>query len=151
MDTVLPIVVVAGVVFGFLALRSFLPGSENDVLDPKERPFLPARYWFDLLALPAFILALFGLFLTVKYDYLRMLWETALGIKMLVMASAAFMLGHVITTVLYIIRNRTSPEQRGLRTFLSIALFLTLLFFVLPLIFVILVGPAAIQIVEGFR
>src|SRR5262245_29687236 len=119
MDTVLPIVVVAGVALGFLALRSLLPGSEHDVLDPKARPFLPAVYWFDLLALPALILALFGIMVALKYDYLRMLWETALGIKMLVMASAAFMLGHVITTVLYIIRNRTSPEQRGLRAFLS--------------------------------
>jgi hypothetical protein len=150
---VLPLIVFAGVVLGVLALRTLFPRVDQETTEGTKdgRTILHRGQWVDLICLPGLVIALFLIMLHLKYDYVSMLWQTELGIKMMVVGLAQFLVGEVILALLYFLRNRSAPSQRGLRVLLSITFFLTFLCFILPAVFVILVGPAAIQIMEAFK
>jgi hypothetical protein len=151
----LPCVVFLAIFAGvtFLALRSFFPRADVEQATAQQAggPILSPRDFFDSLVLPVMVVALFVIMLHVKYDYVSVLWHRPMGIKMLIAAGTSFVLGHFITIVLYIVRNRTSPAQRGFRALIFVGLLLTFLLLMLPMVFVLLVGPAAIQIMEGFQ
>src|SRR5579859_3211299 len=112
-------------------------------------PILRRGQVFDLIVLPAVIILIFILMASVKYDYVSMLWEKALGIKMLIGAVLQLIIGETLFAGIYIARNRLPPARSGLHLLLGTGLFLTFVLCIVPVVFVILVGPAAIQIIEG--
>ena len=123
---------------------------DSDTSTP--RPILTRGQCVEIALLPTFTGLLMFVMLSIKFDYVKSLWETPLGIKMMVSGMLLMFVGIAVTTLLYIIRNRVALEAgSGKAVLLTIGFGLTFLFFFMPAIFVILIGPAAIQIVEGFK
>jgi hypothetical protein len=88
-----------------------------------------------------------------KRDYVQALWTHPLGIKMSIYSSAQASVGGSIFLVACLVLNYPFPpggaDRPGTRRFLSVLL--GIMFFVcavLPPLFVILIGPAAIMIMD---
>jgi hypothetical protein len=134
--------VFAGVIF--FAVRSKFPSADSFPAGKEGRPLFSARQWFDFSVMPALTFALFMIMLHVHYDYVSTLWRKEMGIKMVVVAMTQFLVGEALLALVCFFRNRTMASQGGLRAILLVAFFLTIVVFMLPLMLVILVGPAAI-------
>jgi hypothetical protein len=95
----------------------------------------------------------FGLFL-FKHDYLSMLWTHPLGIRMLVGAVVLTVFNFGLYLLLCAMLNRCFPpgnkdmeRKRNLLSCLLMTIHLIVFFF--PVVFVLLIGPAAVQISEN--
>jgi hypothetical protein len=92
----------------------------------------------------------------VNYSYLQLLWTHPVGIKMIVLAWLNLLVGTGIYLLLCWALNRAIPpgEENGRkrqRWFLFLIQAAFLIIFIAPVIFVILVGPAAISIMDALQ
>jgi hypothetical protein len=127
----------------------------DDTVDPNPeaapQPFLRRDQILLLVFLPGCITAIYVGMLLFKRDYAALLYQHPLGVKMLTVALVDLAIGQVTFLVYFILVNRLGGERvvpSGIRFLVIVA---ALLLFYLPVVFVILVGPAAIQITESLR
>jgi hypothetical protein len=150
MPTLLPLLVF--LVFLMMAMTLLESAFRGIPSDPKQPPrILSLAQWMEVAMLPAFFLLLFVVMLHIKYDYIRVMWEHPLGVKMMVSAVAFVALGTGAVAFLSFLKNQLKPEAKGLHFLLACGSVLTYLVLITPACFILLLGPAAIQIVEGFK
>jgi hypothetical protein len=109
------------------------------------------RWWqLGLYTIPLVIIA--GRALTLwlqKPDYVRLLWQDPMGVKMLTAASVLLVVGAVVYLGGCLIINSfvARPKWGTLATVLQMLLVLAwLVLFCAPAVYMLLIGPAAIQI-----
>lgn len=112
------------------------------------------RSWqLSLLVLPVAVIAAIALFLWLqKPDYLSLLWRDPVGIKMLSVAGTLLVVGAAVYLGGSLVINRfvAYPEWGTLATVLQMLLVLAwLVLFCMPGVYVVLIGPAAIQIQQN--
>jgi hypothetical protein len=100
------------------------------------------------------VLGLLFVMNVLQRDYIAMLWQTPMGLRMLIMAVLLLLVNFAVFLGLCLLFNYTMPagddSKRGRRTAAHWVLGLLLfLFCYLPIVFVILVGPAVISIQES--
>jgi hypothetical protein len=128
-----------------------MPYSIDPDAEPPRRPLLLPGQIVTLVAFHLLPAILFVVMWVVKPDYIATLWQTPLGIKMLTSALVMLMTSAVILVPTFILLNRFVPLERK-ATHKSLTRIIAILCFVLfffPVIFTILIGPAAIQIMEN--
>jgi len=109
------------------------------------------RSWqLGLLAFPIAVIAALALFLWLqKPDYVSLLWQDPMGVKMLTTAATLLVVGVVVYLGGCVVINRlvARPKWGTLATVLQMLLVLAwLVLFCMPGVYVVLIGPAAIQI-----
>ena len=136
--------------------------SERSPLDdlPPLRPLVQMRppAWtagqMAFVACPFLIvLGLYLILRIVNYSYVQLLFVHPVGIKMMILAFGSMLLGAVFYLAVAFALNRTllgRDDRRKIHKVLSVLLIgLHLILFVLPTLFVVLVGPAVIQIMDN--
>jgi hypothetical protein len=123
----------------------------------------PSRFWplwtFDQLIFPmiqwGLLAGLWLALMNMNYEYVRILWTHPLGIKMLLMAVVAIgvdLVGFLLLCFLLNCLLRPKGQHETPRLVLSIVFgFVYLLVGLFPAGYVILVGPAAIQIMDNLK
>ena len=148
----LPLIVFLAFVAIVLAVADYFRDVPPADGDGAVRPRLLSRsQCIEIGMLPAFFLLLFVLMLHIKYDYIKSLWEHPLGIKMIVSTVVLVSLATAAVALLSFLKNRLEPKARGLRFLLACAAVFTYLVLITPACLILLLGPAIIQIVEGFQ
>lgn len=93
--------------------------------------------------------ALFSVMSLYQRDYVEVLWTTPVGIKMGVVGLALAAAAVPVYLTACVVFNQLFPTDARGRSFLSIVLVLAfVLLFIMPLVFVILIGPANIRIMN---
>jgi len=121
---------------------------------------LPSSIWWTrgqlaVVALEALaVLGLLFVMYLLNHDYTILLWRSPMGLRMLIIAVLLLLVNFAVFLGLCLWFNYAMPAKddtkRGRRTVAHWVLgLLLLLFFYLPIVFVILIGPAAIAIQEN--
>jgi hypothetical protein len=136
--------------------------SERSTLDelPPLRPLVQMRppAWtagqIAFVACPFLIvLGLYLILRIVNYSYAQLLFLHPVGIKMVILAFGSMLLGAVLYLAATFALNRTllgRDDRRKIHKVVSMLVVgLHLILFVFPALFVVLVGPAVIQIMDN--
>jgi hypothetical protein len=114
-------------------------------------PWLTGRQAAWLIFQVIFVATLFGLSWVVHPDSVRLLWEDPAGVKMTVTAATCFGMAVAGFAVACVLLNRRFPPADPKAAVprrmgeIVLAIVLTLLFMA-PVVFVVTIGPAALQI-----
>lgn len=134
-------------------LRHAAIGKSIPAIPKPPRPWWTAGQMIWLGSRSFALLVVLGLLLLVRFDLTSLLFTTALGKKLLLEAAALVLIGTGVELVFFFGLNYALPPEdagrharRRLWTILGSGV-LTLFFFV-PGLFTLWVGPAAVRIVE---
>jgi hypothetical protein len=98
---------------------------------------------------------LFMIFFFVNRDYVSILYTHPIGIKMLIMALGLTVLGAVIYLAITFALNRVLRDDkeptRRYQVLCFVFALVHFIVFIFPSIYVVIVGPAAIQIMESMN
>jgi hypothetical protein len=115
--------------------------------EPKPIPVLK-RWQVYVYSGPVALLVLyFAAFVILKPDYISLLWSDRMGVQMLIAAAVLFALGSAVFLGGCAVLNRAVGVSWASATLTQVALAIACVaLFFFPAIFVVTVGPAAIQI-----
>jgi hypothetical protein len=116
--------------------------------DPKPLPVLKPWQVYLFGGVVALLVSYFGLCAVLKPDYISLLWRDPMGVQMLIAAAVLFVLGSVVFLGGCVVLNRIVGASRNVSaTMLQVALAVACVaLFFWPCVFVVAVGPEAIQI-----
>jgi hypothetical protein len=123
--------------------------SDDNKPTQEREPFLIPMPVIVILAPPFFLVVHFVILWFMKYDYLSSLWKTVLGVRWLVISSVLFLIGEALWTSLTLVAHYRRPRS-GWWILVYTGFVLIPIVFFAPAVLVLVLGPAAIQIVEGF-
>jgi hypothetical protein len=100
------------------------------------------------------LFALFAVLCLVRYEDTRMLWSTMLGIKMLIQTAVLLSLGFLISYIACRLMDRVRPEWHQEHPVWGVVgavglLSIQFVWLFIPAVFVLITGPAAVQIVQN--